>query len=144
MKNELMNYAYDDGFFSPLFDFIAPEEYRGSKYSRGLAMKTDIKSDESNYIMDIELPGIKKEDIDLSLKNGYLTIRASSKHEDKEKDKKGNYLHRERFEGTASRSYYIGDVDEKSVEAKFENGLLTLSFPKEKKEAETDHRIAIK
>lgn len=148
MKNELMNYGYDDGFFSPLFDLFVPEEAHAPKYARGLAMKTDIKSSDKNYVMEVELPGIKKENIDISLKNGYLTIRVSEKHEDngnnQEGKKNGNYIHHERFSGVSSRSYYIGDVDEKSIEANLENGVLTLTFPKEKEKVESDHRIAIK
>ena len=147
MKNELMNYGYDDGFFSPLFDFLAPEEVHTPKQARGLAMKTDIKSNDKNYVMEVELPGIKKEDVNVSLKNGYLTIRVSEKHEengDKQEGKKENFIHRERFSGVSSRSYYIGDVDEKSIEANLENGVLTLTFPKEKEKVESDHRIAIK
>ncbi len=145
MKNELTNYDYDGGFFSPLFDFFAPEEIRNPKYARSLAMKTDIKSDEKNYTMEVELPGIKKDDISVSLKNGYLTVKAVVKHEDEEKEKKNsNYLHRERFYGTSSRTYYVGDIDEKSVEANFTDGLLTLTFPKEKEKVEEDHRISIK
>ena len=148
MKNELMNYGYDDGFFSPFFDLFVPEEAHAPKYARGLALKTDIKSSDKNYVMEVELPGIKKENIDISLKNGYLTIRVSEKHEDngnnQEGKKNGNYIHRERFSGVSSRSYYIGDVDEKSIEASLENGVLTLTFPKEKEKVESDHRIAIK
>lgn len=145
MKNELANYGYEDGFFSPLLDFFAPEEVHAKNFSRGLAMKTDIKSDEKNVIMEIELPGIKKENIDVSLKNGYLTVRASNNVEqNEEKDKKGHYLHRERFYGSASRSYYLGDVDEKSIAASFENGVLTLTFPKEREQVEDNHKIAIK
>lgn len=141
MKNDLTE--WNGGFLSPLFDFLEPEEYRVPKYARGLNMKTDIKSDEKNYVMEIELPGIKKEDIDISLNNGYLTVKAKAEHQEKEGEGKKNFIHRERFSGVASRSYYVGDVDEKSITASFNNGVLTLSFPKERKVENNEHRISI-
>lgn len=144
MKNELMNYN-EDSLFDPLFDFFAPANFYEPKYVRGLAMKTDIKEDEKNYVMDVDLPGIDKKDIDISLNNGYLTIKAKANTDTGEKDKKGGFVHRERFSGTASRSYYVGDIDEKAIAATFANGVLTLTFPKEnEKKEELEHRIAIK
>ena len=135
--NEL---SIKDGFLTNSFfnDWLMPDT------TKSLAMRTDIKEDEKNYTLDIELPGIEKKDIDLSLNDGYLTVKASV---DNTEDKKANkkYLHKERFYGVASRSYYVGDVDMKSVNATFNNGVLTITFPKEaEKEKEVEHRIEIK
>lgn len=144
MKNtEITTIGYDP-FFDGLFGFdpfFYPSTRRERKYGRALEMRSDIEENGENYVLSIELPGIKKEDIDVSLKDGYLTVTAEAKIEDSENRK---YLHRERFYGTSSRSYYVGDVEEKDVKAKLENGTLVLTFPKERKQAvEERHSIAI-
>ncbi len=123
-------------------DWFMPE---GSK---GLQMRTDIKDDGDKYLLEVELPGIDKKDVDVSLENGYLTIKASVQNSfngnDEEKQNK-KFIHRERFYGVSSRSYYVGDVDKKTINASLENGILTVSFPKENPEkAEEDRRIEIK
>ncbi len=103
-------------------------------------MKTDVQEFEKHYEMTVELPGLTKKDIDLKLKDGYLTITATKREE----EKKGNYVYSERFYGEASRTYYVGDIEQKDVDARFENGLLIIKLPKEdvaKKEA--SYRIAI-
>lgn len=135
MSNEL---SIKDGFLAnPFFnEWLMPD------YSKSLAMRTDIKEDGANYILDIELPGVEKKNIDLSLEDGYLTVKATVENE-KSTDKK--VLHKERFYGSASRSYYVGDVDLKSVTASFNNGVLTVGFPKESAKAkDVAHRIDIK
>ena len=87
----------------------------------------------SCYELKVDLPGFKKDQIDLQLQNGYLTITASKGLEEEDKDKKGKIVHQERYEGSMTRSFYIGEnVKEEDVQAKFEDGVLTLDFPKEK------------
>lgn len=94
-------------------------------------MKTDVKETESGYELEVDLPGIKKEDVKVKLDEGYLTITASTADKKDEKDKKGNYIRRERFSGSYSRSFYVGDnVTENDVKAKFDNGVLMLDIPK--------------
>lgn len=94
-------------------------------------MKTDIKETEKDCVLDIDLPGYKKEDIKAHLKDGYLTITATQNKNNDEKDKEGRYLRRERYTGSVSRSFYVGkNLSETDISAKFENGILTLSFPK--------------
>ena len=96
-------------------------------------MKTDLKEHEDGYELLVDLPGFKKEQIDLQLQNGYLTITASKGREEDGKDKKGKLLHQERYAGSLTRSFYIGEnVREEDVKARFEDGVLTLDFPKEK------------
>ncbi len=93
-------------------------------------MKTDIKETEDQYVLSVELPGFNKEDVKLSLKDGYLNISASTQNEDEEKD--GKFLRRERYTGAMTRSFYVGeDITEEDVKAKFGNGVLTLLLPKE-------------
>ena len=95
-------------------------------------MRTDLKEHDDGYELAIDLPGFKKEEIDLQLNNGYLTISAAKGLEEDGKDKKGRLVHQERYCGSMSRSYYVGQsIREEDVKAKFENGVLTLRFPKE-------------
>ena len=94
-------------------------------------MKADVKELEHGYELSMNLPGVKKEDIKAELKNGYITVSASTESNNEEKDDEGNYLRRERFYGSTSRSFYVGDqVREEDIKAKYENGVLTLTVPK--------------
>jgi len=106
-------------------------------------MKTDIKETEDQYVLAIDLPGFKKEDVKIHLKDGYLNVTASSQNEEEEKD--GKYLRRERYTGSMTRSFYVGeDLTEEDVKAKFGNGVLTLALPKEApKKIEEPKYIAI-
>ncbi len=106
-------------------------------------MKTDIKETEDQYVLAIDLPGFKKEDVKIHLKDGYLNVSASSQNEEEEKD--GKYLRRERCTGSMTRSFYVGeDLTEEDVKAKFGNGVLTLALPKEApKKIEEPKYIAI-
>jgi HSP20 family molecular chaperone IbpA len=98
-------------------------------------MKTDVHEHDNGYEVDIDLPGFKKDEISLSLENGYLTVNAAKGLDKDEKDKKGKLIRQERYAGSMTRSFYIGDtVTEDEIKAKFENGVLQLSIPK--KEAE--------
>ena len=94
-------------------------------------MKADVKELENGYELSMNLPGVKKEDIKAELKNGYITVSASTENSSEEKDDEGSYLRRERFYGSTSRSFYVGDqVREEDIKAKYENGVLTLTVPK--------------
>ena len=96
-------------------------------------MKTDLKEHDDGYELSVDLPGFKKEQIELQLQNGYLTITASKGLEEEGKDKKGTLVHQERYTGSMTRSFYIGEnVREEDVKASFEDGVLRLDFPKEK------------
>jgi len=104
-------------------------------------MKTDVREQEGNYLVDMELPGVKKEDVKAQLKEGYLTISATSNMNKDEKDKEGNYIRRERYTGQCSRTFFVGeDVTEEEIKAKFEDGMLTLSIPKKEVKAITTDR----
>ena len=98
-------------------------------------MKTDVHEHDQGYELDVDLPGFKKDDIKLSLENGYLTINAAKKLDKDKKNLKGKIIRQERYAGSMQRSFYVGDeLTETDVKAKFEDGVLKLSLPK--KEAE--------
>lgn len=100
------------------------------KHARHM-MKTDVKEVENGYEVDIDLPGFKKDEVNVELKNGYLTIQAAKGLDKEEQDKKGKYIRQERYAGACSRSFYVGeDVEPEEVSAKFEDGILTISVPK--------------
>ena len=95
-------------------------------------MSTDIKEKDGNYMIEMDLPGYEKENISIELENGYLNVSAKVDKSNEEKDEKENYIHRERFCGECSRSFYVGEnVTEEDVKASFKNGTLTLTVPKE-------------
>ena len=124
---------FDDFFYFP--SFRAPAEAERKLYGKHAAglMKTDIRDKDGNYELDIDLPGFKKDEISLTLDNGYLVIGARKMLNEDEKDGKGTLLRQERYSGAMQRSFYVGDgIDETDVKAKFEDGVLRLSFPKEK------------
>ena len=95
-------------------------------------MKTDVKETEKGYEVAVDLPGFKKDEIQLELNDGYLTISAEKGLDKEEKDKKDKYIRRERYAGSMSRTFYVGEsITENDIHAKYENGILTLDVPKE-------------
>ncbi|WP_455056067.1 Hsp20/alpha crystallin family protein, partial [Merdimonas faecis] len=108
-------------------------------------MKTDIREHDEGYELDVDLPGFKKDEINVQLDNGYLTISAAKGLDKDEQDKKGKYIRKERYAGTMQRSFYVGDaVTQEDVKAKFEDGILKLSLPKKNAKAvEANNSIAI-
>ena len=105
------------------------------KHARNI-MKTDVRETDNTYELDIDLPGFKKDEIKLDLKDGYLSISASKGLDKDEKDKKGHYIRQERYAGACSRSFYVGEsVEAKDFAAKFEDGILKISMPKAAKKA---------
>ena len=117
---------FDDFFNDPFFK-------GGERHSHPL-MKTDIKEIEDDYIIDIDLPGFDKKDIQIDVENGYLNINAKSENSNDDEEK-GKFIRRERYYGECSRSFYIGeDVHEDDIKATFKNGILSLDVPKVKEE----------
>lgn len=118
-----------ESLFDDFMDFAAPRVFQSNVQN---IMGTDVKETDDGYEIDIDLPGFNKEDVKAQLKNGYLTIQASKNANGDQKDGDGKYLRRERFCGTVSRSFYVGDkMTEEDIHAKFENGVLKLTLPKE-------------
>ena len=123
---------FDDWMGFPFRGFTDDVERKLYGKHAAHVMKTDLKEHDDGYELAIDLPGFKKDEIQLQLDNGYLTISAAKALEEDGKDKKGRLVHQERYTGSMSRSYYVGSaVREEDVKARFENGVLTLRFPKE-------------
>ena len=95
-------------------------------------MKTDVHETDDSYKLAIDLPGFKKDEISVDLKDGYMTISAAKGLDEDEKDKKsGKYIRRERYTGSCQRSFYVGeDVTEEDIKAEFKHGILKLFVPK--------------
>ena len=136
-----------DEFFANPFGLVntAPaEEALYGKHARNL-MKTDVREMDNSYELDIDLPGFKKDEITVDLKNGYLTIGASKGLDRDQKDTNGKYIRLERYAGVCSRSFYVGTaVRPENIGAKYEDGILKLSVPKTvKKELPESTSVAI-
>ena len=108
-------------------------------------MKTDVRETENSYELDIDLPGFKKDEISIQLDNGYLSIQAAKGLDKDEEKKDGQYIRRERYAGSMSRTFYVGDaLTQNDIHAKFEDGILRLTVPKkEPAKIEQNKYIAI-
>ena len=119
----------DDWMEFPRMDFPDIDRKLYGKHAQHV-MKTDVHEHEDGFEIDIDLPGFKKEEINLSLENGYLSVHAS-KAIDQEQKKKGKLIRQERYSGSMQRSFYVGEyITEEDIKAKFEDGVLKLSVPK--------------
>lgn len=125
---------FEENFIDDLFGFPMKEfddmerKLYGRKANR--MMKTDIREKDDNYEVSVDLPGFKKEEITVELDNGYLTISAA-KGLDKDENKKGKLIRQERYAGSMTRSFYIGDnVEKGDIDATYRHGVLTLTVPK--------------
>lgn len=115
-----------DGFFG----FPTRENFGRSSNTNGL-MQTDITEKDDSYEVTMNLPGFKKEDVRGELKDGYLVVSATTNTSNDEKDSEGRYIRRERYSGSCSRSFYVGeDVTQEDIRARFEDGTLKLTIPK--------------
>jgi len=140
---------FGDRFFDSFmgdfgFPTVEPKEPCGKNHPAQL-MKTDIKETDDSFELDIDIPGYKKDDVKVQLKDGYLTVKASRESDEEVKDEEGKFLRRERYSGSMSRSFFVGEeTSEEDVKAKFEDGVLKLAFPKEQpKKVEEPKYIAI-
>ena len=146
----LMPSIFGENLFDDWMDFPFDREFWGNRnplYGKNAKniMKTDIREHDTGYELDIDLPGFKKDEINVELENGYLTISAAKGLDKDEQDKKGKYIRKERYAGAAQRSFYVGDaVTQEDIKAKFEDGILRLSIPKKDAQVvETKKSIAI-
>jgi HSP20 family molecular chaperone IbpA len=138
LRTGLFGEPYLDDFFH---DVTEPTRFYTSDRN---VMRTDLQESDDGYELGIELPGYKKEDVQAELKDGMLII--SAKHESQNEDKDKRFVRRERFYGTCSRSFYVGDeVKQEDIRAKFEDGILKLYIPKKKDvpHVETPNYISI-
>ena len=134
-----------DGFRFPEFPaFPDVDKALYGKHAKNM-MKTDVKETEGGYEVDIDLPGFKKDEINIQLDNGYLSISAAKGLDKDEQDKEGKYIRKERYAGSMSRSFYVGNaITQDDIKAKYESGILRLSVPKKAaEEIESAKRIAI-
>ena len=145
------NQLVEDDLFDDLWaNFPFESDWFGRKnplYGKSAQnmMKTDIRENEGSYEVLVDLPGFTKEDIHVKLEKGYMTISAVKEQNEEEKDKDGKFIRRERYSGSVSRSFYVGDaITNEEVKAKYENGILQLTVPKkEAKALEQNSYIAI-
>lgn len=122
-----------------LFDDFFREDDFFNRKSLNL-MKTDIKEKADRYVIEVDIPGCEKEDVNLSLNNGYLEIVAKLSKEDNSEEY-GKYIRQERFFGECSRSFYVGDaITEKDIDAEFKNGILKIEVPKKDDQKEKESR----
>ena len=133
----LMPSIFGENLFDEMMDSFNDEFFgkRNPLYGKNASrfMKTDIKEADGRYVIDIDLPGFKKDEIQAQISDGYLTISAAKGLDKDEKDKEGRYIRQERYAGACSRSFYVGDVKPEDVAAKYEDGILKLSMPKQGK-----------
>ena len=140
-----------DDFFDdvPFFDNRAENQIEKKLYGRHAhnVMKTDIKETDDGYELIVDLPGFKKDEIKVSLEDGYLTIEAAKGLDEDEQEKKpGKYIRKERYAGSCQRSFYVGDnLTQEDIKGEFKHGILTLNVPKKeaKPAVETNKYIAI-
>ena len=146
----LLPAIFGENLFDDFMDDNFERNFFGSrnplygKHSKNL-MKTDVKETDNGYELDIDLPGFKKDEITAHLEDGYLTVSAAKGVDKDEKDKEGRYIRRERYSGSMTRSFYVGNaVTEQDIKAKYEDGILSLSIPKKDPKAiEAKKYIAI-
>lgn len=131
---------FDDFFEFPFFDDRAERKLYGHNAKN--IMKTDIKEHKDGYELEIDLPGFHKDEIQVELKDGYLTISAAKQLNQDEKEKEsGKYIRRERYSGSCQRSFYVGDeITQEDIKAEFKHGILKLFVPKKEAKPEVEQR----
>lgn len=140
---------FNDNFVSRFFDDFDKDMMKRPVYAGhfGNLMKTDIKEMDKSYMMEIELPGYDKDNIEINLNDGYIEISAEQNVNNEEKDDEGKVIRKERYSGAVRRSYYVGDeVKAEDINASFDNGILEINIPKpeEVKEIPEKTKIEIK
>lgn len=144
----LNNRNYKPAFFDDSFDRMFDDAFRGLWDGNELAtfdaFKTDVIDQGDKYLLQAELPGFDKSDINIDLKDNLLTISASHKEEKDEEDK-NKYIRRERYYSSYSRSFRVNDVEAGDIDASYNNGILEVSFPKKDLTAKEEvKRIEVK
>src|SRR5574344_1310598 len=133
----MMPSIFGENLFDELFDddfpMIPMRSIRNPLYGKNAQnlMTTEVRQNENTYELDVDLPGFKKDEVQLDLKDGYLTISAAKGLDKDQEDKKGKYIRQERYAGACSRSFFVGEgIEPRDVSAKFEDGILRVSLPK--------------
>ena len=132
------NVARNNDLFDDLFDNV----FRAPVFGGQSLMKTDVREKDGKYILDVEMPGYKKEDVKISLYNGTLTISAERHSSNEEKDDAGRMIRQERYSGSCSRSFYVGEgIKDTDVHATFTDGILKIELPTEQKKEEEEKKF---
>ena len=132
------NVARNNDLFDDLFDNM----FRAPVFGGQSLMKTDVREKDGKYILDVEMPGYKKEDVKISLYNGTLTISAERHSSNEEKDDAGRMIRQERYSGSCSRSFYVGEgIKDTDVHASFTDGILKIELPTEQKKEEEEKKF---
>ncbi|MCI5869478.1 MAG: Hsp20/alpha crystallin family protein [Dorea sp.] len=142
----MMPSIFGENLFDDFMDEFAFPDVDKALYGRHAKnlMKTDVKEKDDSYEVDMDLPGFKKDEIRMQLKDGYLTVSAAKGLNKDEKNKEGKYVRRERYAGSMSRSFYVGEnITEKDIHAKYENGILSFWLPKDEKKKIENNYISI-
>ena len=127
--------------FNPFNDF--EKNFFGTSMPMNTC-RTDIRDEDSKYVMEAELPGFSKEDIKLDINGSYLVLTAEHSSDNENKDEQGRYIRRERSYGSFRRSFDITEVNKEKIEAEYKNGILTMILPKKGEEVPTSRRLEIK
>ena len=138
---------FGDNLMDDFFDDFDKSLFRtrpAVRTERANLMRTDIKETDHSFELDVELPGYKKEDLELELNGGYLNITAAKDTTNEEKDTEGRVIRRERYTGSMKRSFYVGEeLTEEDIKARFEDGILKLSVPKKEPEEKIPEKKTI-
>ena len=127
-------------FNHDLFNEVFNTPFSGFGYHTNNLMRTDVRDTEQGYELTIDLPGVKKDDLKAQLKDGYLTISATTGYNNDEQDENSKFIRRERYSGSFARNFYVGeDIQQEDIKAKFENGTLTLLVPKQVAKPQVDN-----
>jgi len=129
MSEELRNLDnfYNEGLLEPLFDAFMAVPVDGKKSNH--LMKTDIEELDDKFVVSVDMPGIKKENIKVSSKNGYVNV-SYKQNEVKEENDNKHYIRKERYFGEGNRGFYLGEIDSEKIDATFVDGVLTMTVPK--------------
>lgn len=126
-----LNSLFRENLLDDFFDLPGFRSFQTMPKAPQNIMHTDVKERENSYEIAMNLPGMKKENVQAELKDGYLTVSASTDTSNEEKDEDGKYIRRERYTGSCSRSFYVGEqITQEDIKARFEDGVLKIEVPK--------------
>ena len=143
-NDNLFSDLFDDDFYMPMMPDMSDVDKKLYGGRATHEMKTDVKETEKGYEVAVDLPGFKKDDVNVELNDGYMTITAAKKVVGDKKNDEGKYIRREHYAGTMSRTFYVGDqLTENDIHAQMSDGILTLQIPKmeEKKQVEDKRHL---
>ena len=137
----------NEGLIPHGFESLWPSDFFGDFFNDGFGsfssgMKADIRETDKDYIIDVEVPGMKKDDVEISVNDNMLTISAKVNEEHEEKGE-GRYLRRERRSGVYRRSFALDNIKSDAIKAKMDSGVLTVTLPKLEQRVITDRKIDI-